>query len=96
VIVTGAVPSVAALDAVNVRTLLSPVAGFGAKLGVTPVGKPLALNVTPAVKPPVRVMVIVLVPLAPRLIVRLEGLAESAKSGVAGPGSAPNILVAPS
>jgi hypothetical protein len=41
-------------------------------------------------------MVIVLVPLAPRLMVRLEGLAESAKSGVAGPGSAPNILVVPS
>jgi hypothetical protein len=35
------------------------------KLAVTPVGIPLALRATPAVNPPVRVIVIVLVPLAP-------------------------------
>jgi hypothetical protein len=78
-----AAPSVAVLDAVRVRTLLPPVAGLGLKPAVTPAGKLLALNVTPAVNPPVRAMLIVLVPLAPRLIVRLGGLAESVKSGVA-------------
>src|SRR5262245_22831394 len=94
--VTVAAPSVAAPDAFSVRTLLLPVAGFALKLAVTPLGNPLALNVTPLLKPPVRVIVIVLVPLAPRLTVRLAGLAESEKSGVGGPGSAPNTLVAPS
>jgi hypothetical protein len=96
VTVTVAAPSVAAPDAVSVRTLLLPVAGFTLKLAVTPLGNPLALNVTPLPKPPLRVIVIVLVPLAPRLTVRLAGLAESEKSGVGGPGSAPNTLVAPS
>jgi hypothetical protein len=78
-----AAPSVAVLDAVRVRTLLPPVAGLGLAPAVTPAGKPLALNDTPAVNPPVRAMLIVLVPLAPRLIVRLGGLAERVKSGVA-------------
>src|SRR5262245_58589452 len=77
-----AAPSGAALDTERVRILLAPVAGFGLKLAVTPAGNPLALNVTPPVNPPLRVTVIVLVPLAPRLIVRLGGLPESAKSGV--------------
>src|SRR5262245_6201327 len=75
-------PSVAVLDAERVKTLLPAVPGFGLTLGVTPAGAPLALNVTPPVKPPVRVIVIVLVPLAPRLIVKLAGLADSVKSGV--------------
>ena len=66
----------------RVRRLLPPVAGFGLKLAVTPAGNPLAVKETPAVKPPVRVIVIVLVPLAPRLIVKLAGFAESVKSGV--------------
>src|SRR5262245_39452487 len=79
--VTVATPSVAALDAERVRTLLLPVAGFVPKFGLTPVGNPLALNVTPAANPPVRAMLIVLVPLAPRLIVRLAGFAERVKSG---------------
>src|SRR5262245_20545486 len=96
VIVIGAIPSVAVLDAVSVRTLLSPVVDGGAKLAVTPVGNPPALRVTALLKPPLRVIVIALVPLAPRLIVRLAGLAESAKSGLGGPGSAPKTLVAPS
>jgi hypothetical protein len=94
--VTAAAPSVAVLDAVRVITLLPPVAGLGLKLAVTPAGNPLALNVTPPVNPPLRVIAIVLVPLAPRLTVRLAGLAENEKSGVAGPGSAPKTLVAPS
>jgi hypothetical protein len=96
VTVTVAAPSVAVLDADRVRTLLLPVTGLTLKLAVTPAGNPLALNETELVKPPVRVIVIVLVPLAPRLTVRLAGLAESAKSGVGGPGSLPNTLVAPS
>jgi len=96
VTVTVAAPRVAVLDAERVRTLLLPVAGFALKLAVTPVGNPPALIVTLPVKPPVRVIVIVLVPLAPRLMVRLAGEAESEKSGVGGPGSAPKTLVAPS
>jgi hypothetical protein len=93
VIVTVAGPSVAVLDAASVRTRLSPV--VGAMLADTPVGDPLTLRSTAPVKPPLRVIVTVLVPLAPRLIVRLAGEAESAKSGAAGPGSAPKTLVAP-
>jgi hypothetical protein len=55
-----------ALGTVSVSTLLFPVVEGGLKLAVTPAGNPaLALRVTPAVNPPVRVMVIVLVPLAP-------------------------------
>src|SRR5262249_61872313 len=87
---------VAALDAERVSTLLPPVVGCGSKLAVTPLGNPLALRATPSVKPPDRVIVIVLVPLAPRLIVRLGAEAESEKSGGGGPGSAPKTLVAPS
>jgi hypothetical protein len=82
VTVTGP-PSVAVLEAASVSVLLLPVVLLGLKVAVTPVGKPLALNVTALVKL-VRVMLIVLVPLVPRFIVRLEGLAASAKFGVAG------------
>jgi hypothetical protein len=73
---------VAVLEAASVSVLLLPVVLLGLKVAVTPVGRPLALNVTALVKL-VRVIVIVLVPLAPRFIVRLEGLAESAKLEVA-------------
>jgi len=82
--VTLAAPRVAVTEAVNVNTLLVPVAEAGLKLAVTPLGNPLALKATLPVKPPVRVIVIVLVPLAPRLTVRLVGLAVSEKSGVCG------------
>ena len=71
------------LDAETVITELPPVAGFRLKLTVTPVGAAPAVNVTPAVKPPVRVIVIVLVPLAPRRRSDSWG-ADSAKSGVCG------------
>ena len=93
VIITVDAPSVAVLDAVSVRTRLSPVGG--AMLADTPIGDPLTLKSTALLKPPLRVIVIVLVPLAPRLTIRLDGEAESAKSGVGGPGSAPKTLVAP-
>src|SRR5262245_29779178 len=89
VTVTVAAPRVAALEAVNVNTLLVPVAGFVPKPALTPLGNPLALKVTPPVKPPVRVTVIVLVPLAPRLIVTLEGLEETEKSGLETPLGSP-------
>src|SRR5262245_33861323 len=85
VTVTVAGPRAAALDAVKLRALLVPVVEVGLKLALTPLGNPPALNATLPVKPPVRVMVIALVPLAPRLIVRLEGFGESAKSGLAVP-----------
>src|SRR5262245_19477143 len=77
VTVTVAAPRVAVPEAVNVNTLLVPVAEAGLKLAVTPPGNPLALKATLPVKPPARVIVIVLVPLAPRLTVRLVGLADS-------------------
>src|SRR5262245_46105934 len=65
VMVTFAAPRVAALDAASVNALLFPVAEAGLKLAVTPLGKPLALSATLLVKPPARVIVIVLAPLAP-------------------------------
>src|SRR5262249_6408016 len=93
--VTVAAPRVAALEAVNVNTLLVPGAGFEPKLAVTPLGNPLALKVTLPVKPPVRVIVIVLVPLAPRLIVKLEGLGETEKSGLETPLGSPKMTPRP-
>src|SRR5262249_42240737 len=81
VMVTAAGPVTAVLDAVKVRAVLFPVVDGGLKLAVTPVGNPLALKATLSVKPPARVIVIVLIPLSPRLIVRLDGFAESVKSG---------------
>jgi hypothetical protein len=58
-------PGGVALGTGIVSTLLFPVVEGGLKLGVTPDGNPLALKVTLPVKPPARVIVIVLVPLAP-------------------------------
>jgi hypothetical protein len=83
VTVTVAAPKVAVLDAVNVRTLLVPVVVVvaGLKLAVAPVGRPLTVKATAPANPPVRVMVIVLVPLAPCATDKLVGLAESEKSG---------------
>src|SRR5215510_9439046 len=95
VTVTVAAPRVAALVAVNVNTLLVPVAGFEPKLALTPLGNPLALKVTPPVKPPVRVTVIVLVPLAPRVTVRLAGFGESVKSGLETPLGSPKMTPRP-
>src|SRR5262245_6015140 len=83
VTVTLATPRVAVLEAVRFRMLLPPVVDGGVKVAVTPAGNPLALSATLPVNPPVRVIVIVLVPLAPRVIVTLGGAAESVKLGVA-------------
>jgi hypothetical protein len=84
VTVTVAAPSVAVLEAAKVSVALFPVVDVGLKLAVTPLGNPLAPKATLPVKPPVRVIVIVLAPLAPRLTVRLVGLDASEKSGVCG------------
>jgi hypothetical protein len=92
--VTFTVPVVAALEAASVRVLLVPVVDGGLKVAVTPLGNPVALKATLLVNPPVRVIVIVLAPLAPRFTVKLAGLAESVKS-VGGGALTVRINVAP-
>jgi hypothetical protein len=82
VIVTVAAPTVAVLLAVKVTTLVD-VVGLVPNEAVTPDGNPEADNVTEPVKPPEGVSVMVLVPEVPCFTVRLEGEAESEKSGVA-------------
>ena len=82
--VTVAGPRVAVVEAVKVTVLLVPVVEAGLKLGVTPVGKPLALNATLLLKPPARVIVIALFAVEPRVTFTFVGLAESAKSGCGG------------
>src|SRR5437667_304748 len=76
-----AAPKVAVLEAVSVRTLLVPVVVVvcGLKLAVTPVGNPLAVKATVLANPFKRVIVIVLVPLAPRFTVKLAGLVDRLK-----------------
>src|SRR5215475_4326058 len=80
-IVTLTVPVAAVLEAASVRALLPPVVDGGLNVAVTPLGNPVALNVTPLGHPPLREMVIVLAALAPRLTVRTEGFAVSVKFG---------------
>lgn len=75
------VPAGALVDALSVSVVLFALVEEGLKLAVTPVGSPLALKATLPVKPPLRVMLIVVVTLAPRLTFTLAGLAESVKSG---------------
>jgi hypothetical protein len=83
VTVTVAEPKVAVLEAVRVNVLLVPVVEVGLKLAVTPLGNTPTLKATLLVKL-ARLIVIVLAPFVPRFTVRLPGLAESVKSGVAG------------
>ena len=78
VIVTVTVPLAAVVLAVNVAVLLE-VAELGLKEAVTPLGSPDADKLTLLVKPFEGVMVIVLVPLLPRVIVRLFGEADKVK-----------------
>jgi hypothetical protein len=92
--VTFTVPVVAALEAASVSVLFAPVVDGGLKVAVTPLGNPVALKATLLANPPVRVIVIVLAPLAPRLTVKLAGLAESVKS-VGGGALTVRINVAP-
>jgi hypothetical protein len=70
VTVTVAAPVVAEADAVSVRVEVTlpfavGVTGLVENAAVTPEGRPLALSVVAELNPPVLVMVMVLVPLAP-------------------------------
>jgi hypothetical protein len=78
VIVTVAVPVVAALLADSVSTLL-PVVGLVPNAAVTPLGSPDAARVTLPVNPPTSVTVIVSVALLPRVTARVEAERESVK-----------------
>ena len=84
VMVTVAVPVVAVLLAVSVRTLL-PVVGFVPKDAVTPLGKPEAARVTLPLNPFTSFTEMVLEPLLPCVSDRLLGEADSVKLGVAEP-----------
>jgi hypothetical protein len=80
VTVTVAEAAGAVLAAVRVSVLVPLVSGLGVKLAATPAGRPLALSVTALAKPPLGVIVIVLVPLEPAATDRLAGDAAMAKS----------------
>ena len=84
VIVTVALPVVAVLLAERVRVEL-PLPGaaidVGLKLAVTPDGNPEAVSETAELKPPLTLVVIVLVPELPCVIERLVGDALRLKSG---------------
>ena len=82
VMVTREFPAVAVLLVASVSVLVLIVL-VELNVAVTPLGTPEADRVTLPVKPPDGVTVIVLVPLVPRSTVRLLGVAESLKSGVA-------------
>ena len=83
VTVTVAGPRAAVAAAVKVTTVLLPVVEAGTNAAVTPAGSPVAVKATAPAKPPVRVMVTVLVAEAPRTTVTLAGLAASVKFGAA-------------
>ena len=76
VIVTVTVPDVHVLLNVSVSTLVV-VAGFGLKEAVTPLGRPDADKLTLLLKPFCGATVIVVVALAPWVMLRLLGNAES-------------------
>ena len=81
-----AVPTVAEANAVSVRVEVAlpfagGVTGLVENVAVTPLGNPLALSVVAELKPPVLVMVIVLVPLLPWVTVTEAGDALTLKLG---------------
>jgi len=80
VMVTVAVPVLAVLLAVSVKVLVLVVL-LGVKDALTPLGRPEADRLTLPLKPFCGVTVIVLVPLAPCVMVKLPGEAESVKFG---------------
>src|SRR5713226_207358 len=82
VMVTVAVPVVAVLLAVSVKVLVLIVL-LGLKDALTPLGRPEADRLTVPLNPFCGVTVIVLVPLAPCVMVKLLGEADSTKVGVA-------------
>lgn len=79
--VTVVVPVAAVGLAVSVNVLIE-VVGFGLNAAVTPLGNPVALNVTLPVKPSSGTTVIVLVPPVPCMMLNEDGLAVSSKFGV--------------
>ncbi len=70
-------PATAEAVVVIVNVDVPAVAGFGAKTPVTPVGAPSSESVTLPAKPPLRVSVIALVPVAPGKIESDAGAAVS-------------------
>lgn len=78
--VTVTVPVVAALPTVSVK-VLEVVALLGLNDALTPLGKPDADRLTVLLKPFCGVTVMVLVPLAPWVIAKLLGVADSVKFG---------------
>ena len=85
-IVTVAAPTVALAEAVSVSVevalpFAAGVTGLVENAAVTPAGRPVALKVVAELKPPVLVMVIVLVPLAPWVTVKDAGEAAIVKFG---------------
>ena len=80
VTVTVTVPKAAVLLAASVRAL-ELVAVLGLKEAVTPLGRPEADRDTLLLNPFAAVMVIVLLPLEPRVTVTLLGEADKEKSG---------------
>jgi hypothetical protein len=81
VTVTGLGVAAAEELAVRVSTSVSDTVP-AAKLDVTPVGSPEAVNVTALLNPPVGAMVMVLVPVPPAATETLVGEADSVKLGV--------------
>ena len=87
-IVTVAAPTVALAEAVSVSVevalpFAAGVTGLVENAAVTPVGRPVAVSVVAELKPPVLVMVMVLVPLAPWVTLTDAGEAPMVKFGVA-------------
>ena len=87
-IVTVAAPNVALAEAVRVSVevalpFAAGVTGLVENAAVTPVGRPVAVSVVAELKPPVLVMVMVLVPLAPWVTLTDAGEAPMVKFGVA-------------
>lgn len=80
VTVTVAAPVVAVLLAERVKVLVF-VALAGLKDAVTPLGKPVAVKATLPLKPFTALTVMVLMPLAPWVMVKLLGEAERVKFG---------------
>jgi len=77
-------PTVAVLEAVRVSTLVLAVVGLGLKLGVTPLGSPLAERVTPEANPLAGVTVIVsLLLVVPCVMDNVPVVGESEKVGAA-------------
>ena len=90
VTVTVAGPVVAVAEAVRVSTevvlpLAGGVTGFVENAAVTPVGNPVTLSVVAALKLFWLATVMVLVPLPPWLMARVEGAAATVKPGVPAP-----------